>query len=257
LWVILPFASLLAAYAPRAISFAAGQAGFTVLILVVFDLIVPTGWTVGLIRLEDVSIGFGVSLLVGLLFWPRGAAAVLRRSISAAIAAAARYAAAALNGVLAGAAAEAMAASEAAATATRNRLDSAFRQRLAERPSDDPRIAELSRLLTATARIYRTGAMQHGLAAIIADAPRPHAAARLRADAHDLEQWYVAFGEAFAGGAPVPRPSAVDPLEHPAMLDAVRQSVHARAGRAAAVAHWGVRGRACTPTSCAGSNAAS
>jgi uncharacterized membrane protein YccC len=71
LWAVLPFAVLFAAYAPRAISFAAGQAGFTVVVLVVFDLIQPSGWTVGLVRVEDVALGFAISLAVGLLFWPR------------------------------------------------------------------------------------------------------------------------------------------------------------------------------------------
>jgi uncharacterized membrane protein YccC len=74
LWPVLPFAVLLAAYAPRAISFAAGQAGFTVVLLILFDLIEPAGWTVGLIRIEDVVIGFTISLAVGLLCWPRFAA---------------------------------------------------------------------------------------------------------------------------------------------------------------------------------------
>ena len=73
LWAVLPFAILLAAYAPRAISFAAGQAGFTVVLFVLFNIIQPVGWRVGLVRVEDVAIGFAISLGVGLLFWPRGA----------------------------------------------------------------------------------------------------------------------------------------------------------------------------------------
>ena len=72
LWILLPFASMLAAYAPRAVSFAAGQAGFTVAVLVLFNLIATGGWKVGLIRLEDVSIGFAISLGAGLLLWPLG-----------------------------------------------------------------------------------------------------------------------------------------------------------------------------------------
>ncbi len=91
LWIALPFAAMLAAYAPRAVSFAAGQAGFTVAILVIFNLLAPSGWQVGLIRLEDVSIGFAISLGVGLLFWPRGAAALLRRTLDDALATAAGY----------------------------------------------------------------------------------------------------------------------------------------------------------------------
>ena len=39
-----------------------------------FNIIHPAGWRVGLIRVEDVAIGCLVSLVVGLVFWPRGAA---------------------------------------------------------------------------------------------------------------------------------------------------------------------------------------
>ena len=47
LWAVLPVAILLAAYAPRAISFAAGQAGFTVVLFILFNIIQPVGWSVG------------------------------------------------------------------------------------------------------------------------------------------------------------------------------------------------------------------
>src|SRR5207247_1520365 len=57
LWGVLPVAILLAAYAPRAISFAAGQAGFTVVLFVLFNIIQPVGWRVGVVRVEDVAIG--------------------------------------------------------------------------------------------------------------------------------------------------------------------------------------------------------
>src|SRR5439155_2135896 len=66
LWGVLPVAVLLAAYAPRAISFAAGQAGFTVVLFVLFNLIQPVGWRVGVVRIEYVAIGFAISLGVGL-----------------------------------------------------------------------------------------------------------------------------------------------------------------------------------------------
>jgi hypothetical protein len=38
-------------------SFAAGQAAFTMMVVFIFNLLVPTGWRVGLIRVEDVVIG--------------------------------------------------------------------------------------------------------------------------------------------------------------------------------------------------------
>ncbi len=58
LWGILPVAVLLGGYAPRVISFAAGQAAFTVVVLVLFNIIQPTGWKVGILRIEDVAVGF-------------------------------------------------------------------------------------------------------------------------------------------------------------------------------------------------------
>src|SRR5436189_2016608 len=91
LWAVLPVAVLLAAYAPRAISFAAGQAAFTVVLFVLFNLIQPVGWTVGLVRIEDVAIGFAISLGVGLLFWPRGAATLLRENLASAYGRSADY----------------------------------------------------------------------------------------------------------------------------------------------------------------------
>ncbi len=73
LWIVLPFAVLLASYAPLRISFLAGQAAFTVLLAVLFNIVQPTGWRVGLVRVEDVAIGCAVSLVAGFLLWPRGA----------------------------------------------------------------------------------------------------------------------------------------------------------------------------------------
>ena len=43
LWVLLPAAILVTGVAPAAISFAAGQAAFTVTALILFDLLAPAG----------------------------------------------------------------------------------------------------------------------------------------------------------------------------------------------------------------------
>lgn len=77
LWVIYPFAVLVAAYTPGTAPFAFGQAAFTILVVILFNLLAPAGWKVGLLRVEDVAIGCAVSLVVGFLFWPRGVSAVL------------------------------------------------------------------------------------------------------------------------------------------------------------------------------------
>ena len=91
LWVLLPLAVLLSGVAPSMISFAAGQAAFTVVVVILFNIIVPSGWKVGLTRIEDVAIGCAVSIVVGLLFWPRGATAALGRALSDAFVASSGY----------------------------------------------------------------------------------------------------------------------------------------------------------------------
>jgi uncharacterized membrane protein YccC len=77
LWAAFVVAVLVAAYSPGVLPFPIGQAAFTVLLLVLYNLIAPVGWRVGVVRVEDIAIGVGVSALVGLLFWPRGAAAAV------------------------------------------------------------------------------------------------------------------------------------------------------------------------------------
>src|SRR5439155_1908778 len=133
LWAVLPVAVLLGSYAPRAISFAAGQAGFTVVLFVLFNLIQPTGWRVGLVRIEDVAIGFAISLGVGLLFWPRGAAALLRENLAFAYARNADYVVAAERRLVDATGATSPAGAARAAAAAAHRLDDAFRQYLHER----------------------------------------------------------------------------------------------------------------------------
>ena len=97
LWFLLPPAVLLAGFAPAAISFAAGQAAFTLALVILFNILQPAGWRVGLVRVEDIAIGCAVSVLVGLFFWPRGAAAALGQALAEGYADAAGYLAAAVE----------------------------------------------------------------------------------------------------------------------------------------------------------------
>jgi uncharacterized membrane protein YccC len=77
LWVALPIAVAIASYAPGTAPFAVGQAAFTVTVAVLFNLLNPVGWSVGVLRIEDVAIGCLVSVAVGVLFWPRGVSGVV------------------------------------------------------------------------------------------------------------------------------------------------------------------------------------
>jgi uncharacterized membrane protein YccC len=83
LWITLPIAAFLAAYVPTVVSFLVGQAAFTLFVVVLFDLLQPQGWRLGLVRLEDVALGIGVSLIVAVLLWPRGARGQLRSALAA------------------------------------------------------------------------------------------------------------------------------------------------------------------------------
>ncbi len=78
LWIMIIAGSFLSAWLPQVAGFVAGQAAFTVLVVCLFNLVEPTGWTTGLVRVQDIVIGASVSLLVALVFWPRRAVDLLR-----------------------------------------------------------------------------------------------------------------------------------------------------------------------------------
>lgn len=158
IWALLPIAILVAGIAPAAISFGAGQAAFTILLVLLFNLIAPSEWTVGLIRIEDIALGCAVSLLVGALFWPRGAAAALRQALAEAYTESVAYLAASVAFGLGrcDAAAhdlpEPRAQSLRAAAAAR-RLDDAFRTYLGERGSKRRPLAEVSASVNGVAGV--------------------------------------------------------------------------------------------------------
>lgn len=81
LWLLLPFVVVFAAYMPEAVSFVAGQAAFTVMVVILFNIIEPVGWRVGLVRIEDIALGCAAGLVSGVLLWPHGAAAQIRHAL--------------------------------------------------------------------------------------------------------------------------------------------------------------------------------
>jgi hypothetical protein len=135
LWALLPIAIFAAAYVPRVFSFAAGQAAFTMTVLIILNLIVPTGWRLGLLRIEDVTAGAALAVVVSLLLWPRGATASVYAAIGAAVEVGSRYLQAAVLRVTRGASEEAddkvTTLSHDALVATRT-VDDAVRQYLSE-----------------------------------------------------------------------------------------------------------------------------
>jgi len=222
LWALLPVAVLVAAYAPQAISFATGQAGFTVVVLILFNIIQPTGWTVGLVRIEDVAIGFAVSLGVGALFWPRGAGALMRRSLATSYARSADYVAAAVRELLGvGDATRARRRARAAA----DRLDDAFRQYLGELSRDHAKLEDIATLLTGATRLRLAGYSLSTLGELSgASSLRESRIDVLEAEVRRLHSWYMALGEAVADGRPPPPADDADPEGRLRILRCARES---------------------------------
>ena len=162
LWTIFPFAILLGAYSPRAISFTAGQAGFTMVIVVLFNLLNPVGWSVGVVRIEDVAIGCAISLVTGFLFWPRGAADVLRESIGGAYETAARYLDTTIATMVGAPRAAPIEPVAVEATEAALRLDETVREYLAENGSARRDLDALSRLVGGATRVRRAARLMHG-----------------------------------------------------------------------------------------------
>ena len=135
LWILLPIVAFGSAYVPEVASFVAGQAAFTMMVLINFNLIVPTGWQVGLIRVEDVVVGALVGIVVSILLWPRGATAAVSQAIDNARAVGAEFLKAAVLRVTRGASEDAtdrvIALSRQALEASRT-VDDAVRQYLSE-----------------------------------------------------------------------------------------------------------------------------
>ena len=154
LWVALPLAVIVAAYAPGTAPFAVGQAAFTITVVVLFNLLVPAGWKVGLLRIEDVAIGCAVSLVIGALFWPRGANAVVGDDLADAFRSGAAYLTQAVDWSL-GLRQEAPDAAI-ATIAAGIRLDDALRLFLAEQGTKRVRKEDLWRLVMGTTRLRLT-----------------------------------------------------------------------------------------------------
>jgi uncharacterized membrane protein YccC len=135
LWAALPVAVFMAAYAPSAVSFVAGQAAFTVLLLIVFNLLSPVGWQVGLVRIEDVAVGTAIALAAGALLWPRGARSDFAYNLSRLYRLVAVHLAEAINLVLGHGRVDTVDATRAQVWQARDRTGESFDLMLGERSS--------------------------------------------------------------------------------------------------------------------------
>jgi uncharacterized membrane protein YccC len=163
LWAALPIALAVAAYAPGTLPFAFGQAAFTVVVVVLFNLLQPAGWKVGLLRIEDVAIGCLVSVVVGVLFWPRGAASVVGDDLADSFRSGAAYLTQAVDWALGSR--QAPPDAGAAAVTASIRLDEALRGFLSEQGAKRLSKEDLWMLVMAAMRLRLTSFSLAGLQA--------------------------------------------------------------------------------------------
>jgi uncharacterized membrane protein YccC len=229
LWAVLPVAILVAAYAPRAISFAAGQAGFTVVLFILFNIIQPVGWSVGVVRVEDVAIGFAISLGVGLLFWPRGAAGLLRGDLATAYECAVDYVAAAARLVIGSGDADDVRRAERAVDSALHRLDDAFRQYLAERSATPFNVEDVGTLVGGATRVRRAGHSLYALGRMADERIRlERCGENLEPEIHALQAWYVSMGYSLVNRRSVAPPHIRDTEGRRRLVACVREAAAGR-----------------------------
>ena len=246
LWAVLPVAVLLAGYAPGVLSFATGQAAFSLMVLILFNVIAPAGWSVGLVRIEDIAIGCAISLVTGLLVWPRGVGTVLGHTLADAYARGIDYVAdsiARLSGTGARTAAD-RASDVARATASAGeRVDDALRHYLAGRSSREDAAAAAA-LVAGAHRIRLSAYSLAGLAATTAgpdaeagesegggpeaggpDTRRASFAAVVEPKATAIQAWYHDLSATLFAGAEPPTPEPREPDGRTEALRSLRRLV--------------------------------
>jgi uncharacterized membrane protein YccC len=243
LWALLPVAILLAGLAPAAVSFGAGQAAFTLTILIIFNILQPVGWKLGLVRIEDVALGCAVSLAVGLLLWPRGAGAALGRALSEAYRDSAAYLAGAVAHGVALCDSGAQAAPEPTgdairAAASARRLDDTFRGYLGERGTKPVPLAEVTSLVTGVTglRLAADAVLELWRGDGAAGGERRAARRELVAGTERMTGWYGDLAASLTGRGTVPSPRDRDDVADRRLIAAVSRDLRDRDGRGTATA---------------------
>ncbi|MGW0995728.1 FUSC family protein [Streptomyces sp. NPDC002523] len=242
LWILLPIAVMISGVVPAAISFAAGQAAFTLTLVILFNIAQPAGLSVILFRIEDIALGCAVSLVVGLFFWPRGASAAFSKALAEAYTDSARYLLAAVDyavscSVLGPAAIQVPQERRQAAAAAR-RLDDAFRTYLAER---GPKAVPLDEMTTLATGVVGLRLAADAVLELWRRSPdrvlleeRAAAQKELITMAERILRWYRSLADALESSRPVPQPLESDPENTSRLVEAVRRDLHNADGQATA-----------------------
>ncbi|WP_236654660.1 FUSC family protein [Streptacidiphilus anmyonensis] len=252
LWFLLPIAILVAGIAPAAISFAAGQAAFTVTLVVLFNIGQDPDWHIALLRVEDIALGCAVSVVVALFFWPRGAGAAVDRALARAYTDSAGYLSGAVAyalghcgaphdpdpGLLPAPPEPARQSREAAASA--RRLDDAFRSYLAERGAKPLSLADTTTLVTGVVGLRLAA---DAVVSLWQECGRTRTKAD-QTEAHRtiltwtalITDWYRGLADNLTGHTPLPPLVPRRPEAAARLVESVRTDLVDRDGQATATA---------------------
>jgi uncharacterized membrane protein YccC len=213
MWVSLPIALFFASYAASAVGFVAGQAAFTVTVIIIFNLISPAGWQVGLVRIEDVAVGTAISVVVGVLLWPRGARRDVTRATAGFYRAVVAYLQQGFDLVLGTGTTSTIAPVRAAVLRARLRAGEAFDVFLNERGAKPLEPATVGRLVAAGRQALLAGDLLTFVASDLGyrAAACPEGAAEVREQVRVLLAGITHLADELDGGSrdgmPSPRPS--------------------------------------------------
>ncbi len=240
LWTLLPIAVMLAGIVPAAVSFAAGQAAFTLTLAILFNVAQPAGASVLLFRIEDIALGCVVSLVVGFFFWPRGASGAVRKALAEAYSGSARYLLAAVDYAVSccvngSAGIQAPQESRQAAAAAR-RLDDAFRTYLAERGGKTVPLCQMSTLVAGVAGLRLAGDAVLELWRRSTDRAslndRAAAQRELIIMAERILRWYETLADGLVNDGSAPEPLDSDSGNISRLIEAVGRDLRAADGQA-------------------------
>ena len=214
LWFLLPLAVLVAGAAASVFSFTAGQAGFTIFVIILFNILVPAGWRVGLVRVEDVALGCAVSVVVGLLFWPRGATAAFGQALRDAYRTGSAALVTAVDRLASPSLDVPWQQADSRSMASYHLLEEAYRQFLAERGAKVIPLSTATHLLTGASRLrlaahtlatlpvhsLQMGQQPDAASISPASAAVAVAQAEVQRAAHRADAWYDGFCAMLNGG---------------------------------------------------------
>lgn len=191
-------------------------------VILIFNLISPAGWQVGLVRVEDVAVGTAISVVVGILLWPRGARRDLARATAAYYRAVGIYLERAFGLILGGDTAAEITPARADAVRARDRAGEAFDVFLNERGSRHLEPQTAARLVSSGSQALLAGDLLVVVAADLgyrADLCLDGATmveTEVRTLLAGMRQLAGELGGTAPGGAPTERPS-VEAVRHAAI----------------------------------------